>query len=408
MSYVGMKTVIAMFGSKRPELAISPWMRECLIAILSIVLVVCSATKAFPLDGHHCGSAEAERDWFRGSGYEIPGLSFRVFVDHSGAGDVLNESEVDAALSTVIETFSYLNHHRQDYPRFDEAVSKDMLERVTVQPLVRNHEGKEFPLLAVRTVDPRRVRLLISASMMKENAYLGQVGRLAPVLAREFQWVVSKAKTDHKAKTVFVNRDLPHAKIQADKDIRSLTGEERVRLLQQLFATYIRTVDDFRSLEGQSYYVFGRTNLVAPSQPDSTTKFYDMRVREALQEIVREPEFLERTPRAVMSLLNGAIWNVAFVNIDQRYWATRTRVLPTEKAVMVGQPGRLIQPAAILINLHRPAVPDDPFYIDTKHLPMGALSTDQLALVIAKEIQLNIIEKSQTGHVVQDALSAPE
>jgi hypothetical protein len=39
---------------------------------------------------------------------------------------------------------------------------------------------------------------------------------------------------------------------------------------------------------------------------------------------------------------------------------------------------------------------------------MGALSTDQLALVIAKEIQQNIIEKSQRGHVAQDALTAPK
>jgi hypothetical protein len=83
-------------------------------------------------------------------------------------------------------------------------------------------------------------------------------------------------------------------------------------------------------------------------------------------------------------------------------------VLPAEKAVMVGQPGKLIQPAAILINLHRIAAPDDPFYTETKQLPMGALSTDQLALVIAKEIHHNIVEKSQTGHVAQDALTAPE
>ncbi len=39
---------------------------------------------------------------------------------------------------------------------------------------------------------------------------------------------------------------------------------------------------------------------------------------------------------------------------------------------------------------------------------MGSLSTGQLALVIAKEIQQNIVEKSQTGHVLQDTLSAPK
>jgi hypothetical protein len=99
---------------------------------------------------------------------------------------------------------------------------------------------------------------------------------------------------------------------------------------------------------------------------------------------------------------------VAFVKVDERDWATRTRVQPADKAVMVGEPGRLIQPAAILINLHRTAVPDDPFYADTKHLPMGALSSEQLALVIAKEIQQHIVEKSLTGHVAQDALTVPK
>jgi hypothetical protein len=95
----------------------------------------------------------------------------------------------------------------------------------------------------------------------------------------------------------------------------------------------------------------------------------------------------------VTNLLNGNIWNVTFVHIEERDWATRTRVLPADKVVLVGRPGRLIQPVAILINLHRTAAPDDPFYADTKHLPMGALSTDQLAVVIAKEIQHNIVEK---------------
>lgn len=344
-------------------------------------------------------------------GHEVPGLTFQVFVDRgtdAPVGGILDEAEANAALQTVRDTFSYLNHNRRNYPRFDEAVRKGLLDRVIIQPSVRNHEGKSFPFLTVRTVDPGRVRLLISASSMKDGGYLGAVERFAPVLAREFQWVVSKAETVPKPKAVFIDRDLRHAPIRSDKDIRALSGEERVWLLQQLLETYLRTIDDRRSLDGQPYYEVGSTALVAPSQPDSTTKFYDIRVREALQKIVTEPVFLERTPRAVTSLLNGAIWNVAFVNIEQRDWATRTRVLPAEKAVSVGESGRAIQPAAILINLHRAAAPDDPFYTDTKRLPMGALSTDQLALVIAKEIQQNIVEKSQTGHVAQDALTAPE
>jgi hypothetical protein len=344
------------------------------------------------------------------SGHDIPGLSFRVFVDRgaeAAVGRFLDQTHTDAALRTVIDTFSYLDQHRLDHPRFDEAVNKGLLERVIIQLSVRNHEGKSFPFLVVRTVDPGRVRLLISASSMKEQGHLGTVERFAPALAREFQWVVRKAQTGHKPKTVSIERDLPHAPIRTDKEIRAFSGEERVRLLQQLFETYLRTVDDQRSLEGQSYYDIGSTNLVAPSQPDSAIKFYDVLVREALQKIVREPVFLERTPLAVTSLLNGAVWNVAFVKIDRRDWATRTRVLPTDRAVMVGKPARRIQPAAILINIHRKAAPDDPFYADVKHLPMGALSADQLVLVIAKEIQQNIVEKSQTGHVAQDALTAP-
>jgi len=61
-----------------------------------------------------------------------------------------------------------------------------------------------------------------------------------------------------------------------------------------------------------------------------------------------------------------------------------------------------------LVNIHRTAAPDDPFYSDTQGLPMGALSAEQLARVIALEIQHNIQEKSMTGHVAQDALTAPK
>jgi hypothetical protein len=53
-------------------------------------------------------------------------------------------------------------------------------------------------------------------------------------------------------------------------------------------------------------------------------------------------------------------------------------------------------------------VPDDPFYAETKGLPMGALSAEQLARVIAREIQGNITEKSMRGHVAEDELSAPQ
>jgi len=356
-------------------------------------------------EGRPDAGAHAQAD----QGYEISGVPFRVFLDRgteqAGSGGL---DEAEAAVQTVIRAFGVLVKHRTDYPRFDEAVKKGMLERVIVQPAVVNREGKAFPFLVARLADPGRVKLLISASLLRDRGYLGDAERLAPVLAREFQWVVSKADTSPRPKTVAMERDFRHAPIRTNKEITDLSGEERVRLLQELFETYLRTVDDFSSLEGQPLYVVGTAKLIPPAQPDSTTKFYDIRIREALQKIVREPSFLESTPRAVTSLLNGKIWNVAFVKIERRDWATRTRVLPADKAVTVGASGRSLQPAAILVNIYRTAEPEDPFYSDTKSLPMGALSTDQLALVIAKEIEHNIVEKSMTGHVAQDALTAPE
>jgi hypothetical protein len=298
--------------------------------------------------------------------------------------------------------------HRADYPRFDESLKKNALQSVIVEPTVVNQEGKAFPFLVARTKEAGRVKLLISAASLKENGYLGHPDQLVPVLAREFQWVVSKSDTSPKARMVPVDRNLKHAPISTDKEIREMAGDERARLIQQLFETYLTTVDDHKSLEGQSYYEVGSTVLIPPAQSDSTTKLYDIRVREALQKIIREPYFSERTPNAVKSLLNGKIWNVAFVKIDQRDWATRTRVLPDDKSVVLGQAGRTIQPAAVLLNTYRTAAPDDPFYSETKGLPMGALSADQLARVIALEIQHNIIEKSMTGHVAQDEMTAPK
>jgi hypothetical protein len=39
---------------------------------------------------------------------------------------------------------------------------------------------------------------------------------------------------------------------------------------------------------------------------------------------------------------------------------------------------------------------------------MGALPADNLARVIAREIQDNITEKSMRGHTAQDELTAPQ
>lgn len=388
-----------------------PWIRRTVFPVLLIGWVAFLVPPARANHQGHDGHAGEETHETTGAGYAVPGASFRIFLakgKETREGGALEQTQADAVVQTVIDAFTFMMQRRTDYPRFDEALKKDALQKVIIEPTVVNRDGKEFPFLVARTKDKGRVNLLISASSLKDKGYLGRPEQLVPVLAREFQWVVSKADTSPKSKTISVERDLKHAPIRTDKEIRAISGDERAHLLQRLFDTYLRTVDDLKSLERQPYYEVGTTTLVSPSQPDSTIKLYDIRVRESLQKIVREPYFGERTPKAVSSLLNGKIWNVAFVKIDQRDWATRTRVLPEDKAVVVGERNQPIQPAAILVNVYRTAAPDDTFYRDTKGLPMGALSADQLARVIAWEIEKNITEKSLRGHVAQDAITAPK
>ena len=94
--------------------------------------------------------------------------------------------------------------------------------------------------------------------------------------------------------------------------------------------------------------------------------------------------------------------------IDERDWTARTRVVPEDKAVTVGERGRVIQPAKVLVNYNRSLEPKENLYGETQGLPMGALSAEQLARVIAWEIQSQITEKSLRGHVAQDEQTAPE
>ena len=388
-----------------------PWSRRTMFAVLVIGWLAFLAPPASASHQGHDNHAAADSHEPTGPGRPIPGASFRVFLEtgqETADTGGLEQTHADAAAQTVIDAFTFMMQHRTDYPRFDEAVKKDVLQTVIVEPRVANRDGKEFPFLVARMKDQGRVKLLISASSLKEKGYLHHPEQLVPVLAREFQWVVSKADTAPKPKTVSAERDLQRAPIRTNAEILEISGEERARMLEQLFETYLRTMDDYKSLDGEPFYEVGTTTLVPPAQPESTTKLYDIRIREALQKIVRDPYFAEHTPKAVRSLLNGKIWNVSFVKIDQRDWATRTRVLPEEKSVLVGQGRQTIQPATILVNTYRAAAPDDPFYRDTKGLPMGALSPDQLARVIASEIENNIIEKSTRGHVAQDATRAPK
>lgn len=359
----------------------------------------------------HAPHADSRGHEVTGEGQAIPGVSFRVFWGkgkETAAANGWTPDDQAAALQTVVDAFALMLQHRADYPRFDESLTKAALKQVVIEPVVINDEGKAFPFLVTRTKEPGRVILLISAASLSEKGYLHHPDSLVPVLAREFQWIVSKADTAPKAKMLAAERDLKQAPIRTDQEIQQLSTEEGTQLLQALFESYLKTVDDLNSLAGQPYYEVGAKTPIPPTQQDSTTKLYEIRVREALQHIVREPYFQEHTPKAVTHLLNGRVWTVAFVKVDQRDWATRTRVLPEEKAVVVGVRNQRLQPAAVLVNVHRMAAPDDPFYPDTQGLPMGALSTDQLARVIALEIQHNIQEKSQSGHTAQDALTSPK
>ncbi|MDT3776621.1 hypothetical protein PJI16_03490 [Nitrospira sp. MA-1] len=359
-------------------------------------------------EGHHVASESGTQN---AVGHTIEGAPFQVYLS-KGVGTDQEGSQVqaggNAALQTVIGVFNHMMEHRTEYARFQEALTKDALQKVIIEPKVVNREGKEFLLLVAQTAQPNQVNLLISASALEKQGYLNHPDQLVPVFAREFQWVVSKSDTTSKRQTNMPPGNFKQVPIKTNQEIAEMSGEDRDHLLQLLFRTYLTTTDRHNSLDGQSYYETGSTTRIPPAQPDSTTKLYDIRVREALQKIVREPYFQEQTPKAIRSLLNGKVWNVTFADIQNRDWATRTRVVPKEQSITVGEQERTIQPAMILINTYRAASPDDPFYAETNGLPMGALPVGKLARVIAREIQDNITEKSMRGHVAQDELSAPQ
>lgn len=389
----------------------SHMIKHTVVSLLAIWWLVSLGTLAMASHQDHESHSFEETSVPTGPGHPVPGAPFQVFLDTEkevAEGVKLGRTRANEAIHTVVGALSFMVERRTQYARFDEALTKGVLQQVIIEPKVLNRDGKEFSFLVARTKHKGQVKLLISASALEEKGYLNQPEKLVPVLAREFQWVISKAATSKKRKTVMVKRELKKAPIRTNKAIRTMSGEEREHILQTLFQTYLTTVDDYQSLTGQPFYEVGSTTPTQPTQPDSTMKLYDIRVREALQLIVRDPYFQKYTPKAVRSLLNGKIWNVSFAKIDERDWATRTRVLPKDKAVAVGEQGKTIQPAKILLNYHRTAAPEDPFFSETNGLPMGALSADQLAHTIAWEIQNNIIDKSMRGHVAQDEVTAPQ
>jgi hypothetical protein len=366
------------------------------------------------LAGHQGGGSHGTHEYAGAedeSGHAIPGVPFQVVVGKgksAAEGKVENNAHMDEAIHTVVEAFTLMTKYRTQYQRYDEALTKGVLKKVVVEPRVLNRIDKEFLFLVARTKQKGKVKLLISASQLQKRGYLNQPKKLIPALAREFQWVVSKADTAPRRKMAHVTRDLKNVPIQTNKNIKYMTPVQREQTLQKLFRTYLTTEDAFQSLKGQPWFEIGSTFPQHPDHQDSTTHLYEMRVREALQLIMGNPYFETYTPKAIKSLLNGKIWNVSMVKIEQRDWATRTRVLPKDKAVTVGAKGKVIQPANILVNYHRVAQSEDPFFEVTNGLPMGALSPEQLAQVIAWEIQKNVVVKSMRGHVAQDEITAPK
>ncbi|WP_455389038.1 hypothetical protein, partial [Petrachloros mirabilis] len=110
-----------------------------------------------------------------GSWYAIAGAPFRVFLAADWTGPEGGESakiRPDETAQTVVDAFTVLMQHRTDYPRFDEAVKKNVLERIIIEPKVVNRDGKAFPFLVARTKEPGRVNLLISAASLKDEGYL--------------------------------------------------------------------------------------------------------------------------------------------------------------------------------------------------------------------------------------------
>ncbi|MEC4672734.1 MAG: hypothetical protein VST68_00965 [Nitrospirota bacterium] len=375
-----------------------PWMRLVLLLFISMWHLASFIPTALGMEKHQLG-------------HSIPGVPFQVFIDKWTATENelhLDDQLANDAIHTVVEAFTHLIQQRLQYTRFDEALTKNLLKKIVIEPIVLNREGKEFPFLVARTKQKGKVKLLINASQLQQNEYLHHPEILAPRLAKEFQWVVSKANTSVRPRPTSVERDLRQAPIFRNADIKRMPPEERQHAVLTLFKNYLSTSDEYKSLANQPYYEQGTTTILDPDHPFSTAHFYEVKIREALQLIVGTPYFHEYTPKAVRSLLNGKIWNVAFVKIDSRDWTTRTRVLPKDKAVEVGGNRRRIQPAKVLLNYHRILDAQDPLFAHTRGLPMGALSVEQLARVIAWEIQNQITEKSMQGHVAEDEKSARE
>src|SRR5207249_2904528 len=133
---------------------VGPWIRDGVFPVLLIGWFAFLVPLAGASHQGHEGRAGEETHETTGSGHPIPGASFQVFLDtgkEMAEGGGLDQTQADAAIQTVIEAFTFMMEHRTDYPRFDEALKKDALQKVIIEPNVVNQDGKEFPFLVART-----------------------------------------------------------------------------------------------------------------------------------------------------------------------------------------------------------------------------------------------------------------
>jgi len=172
------------------------WIRRLGIPMLAAWWVAFLAPMAMGTHEGHDGHSFEEQSTTVGHGYPIPGAPFKVFLDKgngSREGEGLTKEQTAAAIQTVVNALSSMTRHRTQYQRFDEALTKDVLQKVIIEPRVYNREGKEFSFLVARTKHRGKVKLLISASALDEKGYLNQPEKLIPVLAREFRmWDIAE------------------------------------------------------------------------------------------------------------------------------------------------------------------------------------------------------------------------
>ena len=181
-----------------------------LFALLWISGTIISSS-ALANHGAHTPNPSEHQPQALGQGHPVSGAPFQVYFRVGNIGKdrhQMTDEQVSASLQTVVEAFTLMAKNRTQYQRFDEALSKGALEKVILEPRVYNREGKEFTFLVARTTQPGKVNLLINARAIEEHGYVHHPKKLLPVLAKEFQWVVIKADTSPKRKSVTVSRNL--------------------------------------------------------------------------------------------------------------------------------------------------------------------------------------------------------